>query len=46
MHGRLTHYHLGLAYLQMTPPDAPGGYWELSRAIASRCRATRKCGLT
>jgi hypothetical protein len=30
----LTHYHLGLAYLQMTPPDAPSGYWELARAIA------------
>ena len=30
----LTHYRLGLAYLQLAPPDAPGGYWELSRAIA------------
>ncbi len=30
----LTHYRLGLAYLQLSPPDAPNGYWELARAIA------------
>ena len=30
----LTHYRLGIADLQLMPPDAPGGYWELSRAIA------------
>jgi hypothetical protein len=30
----VTHYRLGAAYLQATPPDAPSGYWELARAIA------------
>jgi len=30
----LTHYRLGLAYLQLMPADAPNGYWELARAIA------------
>ncbi len=30
----VTHYRLGAAYLQSTPPDAPDGYWELARAIA------------
>jgi len=30
----VTHYRLGAAYLQSTPPDAPAGYWELARAIA------------
>jgi len=30
----VTHYHLGLAYLQDTPPQPVDGYWELSRSIA------------
>ena len=30
----VTHYRLGAAYLQSTPPDALDGYWELARAIA------------
>jgi tetratricopeptide (TPR) repeat protein len=30
----VTHYRLGAAYLQSTPPDGPSGYWELARAIA------------
>lgn len=30
----LTHYRLGIAYLQDMPPQAQDGYWELSRAIA------------
>jgi len=30
----VTHYRLGVAYLQMMPPDPPNGYWELSRSIA------------
>ncbi len=30
----ITHYHLGVSYLQDTPPDITDGYWELSRALA------------
>ena len=30
----LTHYNLGIAYLQSVPPDALPGYWELARSIA------------
>lgn len=30
----LTHYRLGLAYLQDMPPQSLDGYWELSRSIA------------
>jgi tetratricopeptide (TPR) repeat protein len=30
----VTHFRLGVAYLQETPPDAPNGFWELSRSIA------------
>ena len=30
----VTHFRLGVAYLQEMPPDAPNGFWELSRSIA------------
>jgi tetratricopeptide (TPR) repeat protein len=30
----VTHFRLGVAYLQQMPPDAPNGFWELSRSIA------------
>jgi tetratricopeptide (TPR) repeat protein len=30
----VTHYRLGVAYLQAMPPNALNGYWELSRSIA------------
>jgi tetratricopeptide (TPR) repeat protein len=30
----VTHFRLGVAYLQEMPPDAPDGFWELSRSIA------------
>jgi len=30
----LTHYRLGVAYLQDTPPQATEGFWELARSIA------------
>ena len=30
----LTHYNLGIAYLQSMPAEALPGYWELSRSIA------------
>jgi tetratricopeptide (TPR) repeat protein len=30
----ITHYRLGVAYLQDTPPQTNDGYWELARAIA------------
>jgi len=30
----VTHFRLGVAYLQEMPADAQGGYWELSRSIA------------
>lgn len=36
----LTHYRLGIAYLQETPPVALDGYWELSRAIALKVPST------
>ena len=29
----VTHYRLGIVYLQMAPPDGTNGFWELSRAI-------------
>ena len=29
----VTHYRLGIVYLQMAPPDGSNGFWELSRAI-------------
>ncbi len=29
----VTHFRLGVAYLQEMPPDAPDGFWELSRSI-------------
>lgn len=29
----VTHFRLGVAYLQEMPPDAPNGFWELSRSI-------------
>ena len=32
----VTHSRLGLVYLQETPPQAPDGFWELSRSIALR----------
>jgi tetratricopeptide (TPR) repeat protein len=30
----VTHFRLGVAYLQQMPPAAPDGFWELSRSIA------------
>ena len=30
----LTHYRLGIAYLQDMPPQVQDGYWEVSRAVA------------
>jgi len=30
----VTHFRLGVAFLQQMPPDAPNGFWELSRSIA------------
>jgi len=30
----VTHFRLGVAYLQQMPADAPNGFWELSRSIA------------
>jgi tetratricopeptide (TPR) repeat protein len=30
----VTHFRLGVAYLQMTPPQAIDGFWELARSIA------------
>jgi tetratricopeptide (TPR) repeat protein len=30
----VTHFRLGVAYLQEMPADAPNGFWELSRSIA------------
>jgi tetratricopeptide (TPR) repeat protein len=30
----VTHFRLGVAYLQEMPPAAPDGFWELSRSIA------------
>lgn len=30
----VTHFRLGVAYLQQMPPDDPNGFWELSRSIA------------
>lgn len=30
----VTHFRLGVAYLQEMPQDAPNGFWELSRSIA------------
>lgn len=30
----VTHYRLGMVYLQETPPQALDGFWELSRSIA------------
>jgi tetratricopeptide (TPR) repeat protein len=30
----VTHFRLGVAYLQQMPPNAPDGFWELSRSIA------------
>ena len=30
----VTHFRLGVAYLQEMPADAPDGFWELSRSIA------------
>ena len=30
----VTHFRLGVAYLQEMPPDAPNGFWELARSIA------------
>jgi tetratricopeptide (TPR) repeat protein len=30
----ISHYRLGIAYLQDTPPQANDGFWELARAIA------------
>jgi tetratricopeptide (TPR) repeat protein len=30
----VTHFRLGVAYLQQMPADAPDGFWELSRSIA------------
>jgi tetratricopeptide (TPR) repeat protein len=30
----VTHFRLGVAYLQENPPDAQNGYWELARSIA------------
>jgi tetratricopeptide (TPR) repeat protein len=30
----VTHFRLGVAYLQEAPPNAPDGLWELSRSIA------------
>ena len=29
----VTHYRLGIVYLQMTPPSGTDGFWELARAI-------------
>jgi tetratricopeptide (TPR) repeat protein len=29
----VTHYRLGIVYLQMTPPAGTDGFWELARAI-------------
>ncbi len=29
----VTHYRLGIVYLQMTPPTGTDGFWELARAI-------------
>jgi hypothetical protein len=36
----LTHYRLGIAFLQDMPPQAQDGYWELSRAIALKVPST------
>jgi hypothetical protein len=36
----LTHYRLGIADLQETPPQALDGYWELSRAVALKVPST------
>jgi tetratricopeptide (TPR) repeat protein len=30
----VTHFRLGVAYLQEMPPDAPDGFWGLARSIA------------
>ena len=40
----VTHYRLGVAYLQDMPPQAQDGYWELSRSIAlESARRPIKC---
>ena len=30
----VSHFRLGVVYLQMTPPQATDGFWELARSIA------------
>ena len=30
----VTHFRLGVAYLEEMPADSPGGFWELARSIA------------
>ena len=30
----VTYFHLGVAYLQMTPPQSLDGFWSLARSVA------------